>query len=760
MSILGTRVFRAAEDPRFLTGGDRYIDNLDVDGAGHVAYVTSTVAHARVAGIDASDARAMPGVLAVYTAAEVGLPPKRVDMARVPEAMVLPLLATDTVRFVGEIVATVVAETRAEAVDAAEAVIVDYEPLPAVVGVDGALADGAPLLFPDAGTNVALHARFRANADEFWDGCDVVVRERLVNQRVAVAPMEPRAAVAWWETVGQAPRLHQYSCTQGAHGTRNSLAKTYGLEREQVHVIAPDVGGGFGGKSGDYPEELLLAWFARDLGRPVRWVETRTQNMLGMYHGRAQVHECELGGTRDGKLLAYRLRVIADCGAYPFDGVMLPYLTRLMAGGVYDLDRVDVEIVAAVTNTTPIGAFRGAGRPEATAAIERMVDRFAQEIGADPSELRRRNFIAPSAFPYTNRTKATYDSGDYEGALDKALATAGYEALRAEQARRRADGAAKLLGIGLSSYVEITNGDGSGEFGAIEVTDDGGAIVHTGTSPHGQGHHTSVRDDRVRPHGHPVRAHRGAPRRHRHRAPRRRHRRLAFAAGRRERGLAARPRRSSTAPARSRPTCSRPIRPTSCSTASVGRSTSPARPRSPGRGRSSRPRRRPNSTRASCRTACDFEETAGSFPFGTHVAVVEIDRDTGEVTALRHVACDDAGTIVNPVLFDGQVHGGVASGIAQALFEEMRYDADGNPLTANFLDYAFPAASELPSFERVAQETPSPLNPLGAKGIGEAGTIGATPAVQNAVVDALSHLGVTHLDMPLTPERVWRALHP
>ncbi len=752
MSILGTRVLRAAEDPRFLTGGDRYIDNIPVEGAAHAVYVTSPVAHARITGIDTTDARTKPGVLGVYTASDVGLPAKRVDMARVPESMVLPLLATDRVRFVGELVAAVVAETRAEAVDAAEAVIVDYDPLPAVVGVDDALADGAPLLFPDAGTNVALHAAFRATEDIF-EGCEVVVRERLVNQRVAVAPLEPRAAAAWWE----GDRLHQYACTQGAHGTRNSIAKTYGLEREQVHVIAPDVGGGFGGKSGDYPEELLLGWFARDLGRPVRWAETRTQNMLGMYHGRAQVHECELGGTRDGKLLAYRLRVLADCGAYPFDGVMLPYLTRLMAGGVYALDRVDVEIVAAVTNTTPIGAFRGAGRPEATAAIERMVDRFAYEVGLDPGEVRRRNFIAPDAFPYTSRTKATYDSGDYEGALDKVLAAAGYDELRAEQTRRRASGAPRLLGIGLSSYVEITNGDGSGEFGSIEVTPDGGAIVHTGTSPHGQGHHTAfamIASDLT-----------GIP-----------FERIEVRHG----DTDAVPRGGGTGGSRSLQAGGSAVWRASESLVDRARTLAadlleadPAdividRDRgvfhvagTPALTRSWSELATAASTQLDegvLRAAYDFEETAGSFPFGTHLAVVEIDRDTGAVTLLRHVACDDAGTIINPVLFDGQVHGGVASGISQALYEVVRYDTDGNPLTANFLDYTFPAASEFPSFERVAQETPSPLNPLGAKGVGEAGTIGATPAVQNAVVDALSHLGVTHLDMPLTPERVWQAL--
>lgn len=753
MSILGTRVLRAAEDPRFLTGGDRYIDNLPLPGAAHVAYVYSTAAHALLTRVDTSAAAAMPGVLGVYTAADIDLGPKRPGNPRVPEAMAHPLLAVDRVRYVGELVAAVVAETKTAAVDAAELVEVDYDPLPVVVDMEAALDADAPLLFPEAETNVAVQVPFRTTGDDFFDGCDVVVRERIVNQRVAVSPLEVRAAAAQWVD----GRLVQWACTQGAHGTKGTLAKLFGLPEDDVHVIAPDVGGGFGAKSGDFPEEVLLGWFARQLGRPVRWVETRTQSMIGLYHGRAQVQYCELGGTSDGQLLAYRLRVVQDCGAYAYDGVFLPFLTRLMAGGVYDLDRVDCEVVAVVTNTTPIGAYRGAGRPEATAAIERMVDRFAVEAGLDPVEVRRRNFVTPEQFPYTNKTKATYDSGDYEGALDKALAAADYAALRAEQQRRRTDPNAPLLGIGVSSYVEITNGDGSGEYGSIEVTPEGGAIVHTGTSPHGQGHHTAFAMIAADLTGIPFE-------------------RIEVRHG----DTDAVPRGGGTGGSRSLQAGGSAVWRASEALVDTARNLAaelleanpddvvldldrgafhvagtPAISRSWADLATAAPDHADNGV---LRAAQDFEETAGTFPFGTHVAVVEIDRETGLVTQLRHVACDDAGTIVNPLLFDGQVHGGVASGISQALFEEFRYDPDGNPLTANFLDYCFPAATEFCSFERVVQETPSPLNPLGAKGVGEAGTIGATPAVQNAVVDALAHLGVRHLDMPLTPERVWGAL--
>jgi carbon-monoxide dehydrogenase large subunit len=440
---------------------------------------------------------------------------------------------------------------------------------------------------------------------------------------------------------------------------------------------------------------------------------------------------------------------------------VLPFLTRLMASGVYAFRNVDVEVVAAVTNTTPIGAYRGAGRPEATAAIERMVDRFAAEIGMDPTEVRRRNLLAPDAFPYTTPTRATYDSGDYEGALDRAIAASGYAALRDEQARRRADGEGMLLGIGLSTYVEITNGGAEPEFGSIEVLADGRAIVRTGTSPHGQGHATvfamlasdvtgipfeniEVRhgdtDDVPRGHG------TGGSR-------------SLQAGGSAVQGAAeelVRVARDLAAEMLEANVDDVVLDKDAGAFHVVG---TPAIARTwADLGAGFAARDHGDDAKAMLQAAYDFEPPAGTFPFGAHVAVVEVDRETGYVTLQRLVACDDAGRIMNPLVVDGQVHGGVAQGAAQALFEEVRFDDDGNPLTANLMDYAFPSAAEFPSFERVEMETPTPLNPLGAKGIGEAGTIGATPAVQNAVVDALAHLGVRHVDMPCTPERVWRAM--
>jgi carbon-monoxide dehydrogenase large subunit len=749
-SLLGTRVLRA-EDPRFLTGGDRYIDNLEIDGALHVVYVRSSVAHARFT-VDLDGARHAPGIVAVYAAPDVDLPPDQLPNPRVPEVMAQPAVAIDTVRFVGEIVAIVVGSSRAAAVDAAEAVVVDYEPLPVVVDPEVALTEGTPLLFPEAGTNVAIEAGFR-RGDDFFDGCDVVVRQRIVNQRLAPCPLEVRSSAARPETDG---RLTVWSCTQGPHGTRRALARRLGLEPDRLHVVTPDVGGGFGAKGGAAPEEVLLPWLALRLGRPVRWTETRTESMQTLVHGRGQIQYAELGGTRDGRMLAYRLRILQDAGAYPTNGAMLPFLTRLMAPGVYDLANVDVAIASVATNTCPVEAYRGAGRPEATAAIERIVDVYAAEIGHDPAEVRSANLLAPDAFPHVTPTKAHYDSGDYGVALERVMESAGYAALREEQRARRSRGDRRVLGVGLSVYVEITNGGGEGDYGSVEVTHDGGAIVRTGTSAHGQGHdtvfamlahdETGIPFDRIEVrHGDTDDV----------------------------------PRGNGTGGSRSLQAGGPPIVASAQEVARVGQAVAAElleanpldmvldleRGEFHVAGTPSRAvtwadvaRRYATDEGRALLVERDVEPEGATFPFGAHVAVVEIDLDTGHVELVRHVALDDCGRVMNPLIVTGQVHGGVAQGAAQALWEEVRFDADGNPLTATLLDYAFPSAAEFPSFERVVMETPTARNALGAKGIGEAGTIGATPAVQNAVVDALAHLGVRHVDMPCTPERVWRAI--
>ncbi|MFM9131181.1 MAG: xanthine dehydrogenase family protein molybdopterin-binding subunit [Actinomycetota bacterium] len=745
MSILGTRVVRV-EDPRFLRGEGTYIANLPLEGAVHITYVRSSMAHARILSVDSAEAAAMPGVLHVWTAADIDLPAAPPANGMMNAGIRFPYVAADTVRFVGDIVAAVISTTKTQGLDAAEAVIVDYDPLPVVLDVDESLTD-AVVLHPEAGTNVVL--KF-ANPDDtdIFAGCDVVVELTIENNKVATAPMEVRSCAALWED----GKLTQWACSQGAHGARDGLAEVLGVDKSDVRVITPDVGGGFGAKSGVYAEEIMVGWAARRLGRPVRWTESRTENMLSMGHGRAQRQRTRMGGTKDGRITAYRLDVVQDAGAYAKAGAVLPYMTRMMAGGVYDIERVQFESHSVVTNTSPTVAYRGAGRPEATAAIERTIDEFARACGMDPTEVRRRNYLQPSAFPLTTPMGAKYDSGEYEAALDKVLAAADYAGLRAEQRRRRESGDPVQLGIGISSYVETTNPMGGGEYGAVEITADGGAIVRTGSSSHGQGHHTAWAMIVSEATGIPMD-------------------RIEFRFG----DTSDVDRGGGTGGSRSLQVGGTAARLAAEAVVEKARQLAAdmleAAPedvvidtvRGAFHVQGSPQPARTWSELAAVATVpltadVDFKPEGATFPFGSHVCVVEVDTETGSVAVVRHVACDDAGTIINPLIVDGQVHGGLAQGIAQALLEEVAYDADGNPVTSNFADYGIISAAELPSFERVVMETPTPRNPLGAKGIGEAGTIGATPAVHNAVVDAVSHLGVTHIDMPCTSFRVWSAI--
>ena len=493
MSILGTRVARV-EDPRLLTEGARYVADLRepaLDGAVHATFVRSTVAHGRVLAIDVDEARARPGVVDVVVGADVDLPPVPGTGNR---AMARPLLATDRVRFVGEPVAVVLSESPEAGVDAAEWVVVDVDPLPAVVDPVAAI-DGDTVLFPDVGTNVVAAFGDEGGADAPGGpaGCEVVVRRRIVNQRVAPVPLEGRSSAAAWVD----GRLVLWCSTQNAHGVRDALASTYGLDPGEVRVVAPDVGGGFGAKIGAHPEDLVLGWLSRRCGRPVRWTDTRTDNLTAMVHGRAQVQDVTIGGRRDGTIEAYHLDIVQDAGAYPAMGAFLPHLTRSMAAGTYAIPRVTSHATVVATTTTPVAAYRGAGRPEATAAIERAVDLFAAEVGLDPAEVRRRNLVPAFAEARDMPTGATYDCGDFPGALERVLEAAGYDELRAEQARRRAAGETRVLGIGVSSYVEVTSGPRAGsEYGRVELRANGDgeveALVTTGASPHGQGLATAL----------------------------------------------------------------------------------------------------------------------------------------------------------------------------------------------------------------------------------------------------------------------------
>jgi carbon-monoxide dehydrogenase large subunit len=748
--FVGQRVLRR-EDARFLRGAGRYVENLDVSEALHVTFVRSPVAHARVAGVDVSEARAA-GAQA-FTAADLDLgtfdPP---PFPGLDQRMGRPFLAHEVVRFAGDIVAIVVTHTRAEGFDAAELVAVDYEELPAVADPHRALA-GDVLLFTEAGTNVCRRGGPEQRDEGLFDGCDAVVSGRLVSQRLAPSPLEARSSAA---AVGDDGRLTVWLSTQTPHQDRAGLARALGLDPSAVRVVAPDVGGGFGAKILS-AEDVLVAWLARKLGRPVRWTETRSENMVAMTHGRAAVLDFTIGGSRDGRVQAYRLDVLQDVGAYPGIAAILPGFTGLMASGVYGIPKIEVGFTCVVTNTTPIGPFRGAGRPEATQAVERGIDLFAAEVGLDPAEVRRRNFIQPDAFPYTTASGAGYDSGDYERALDLALDAAGYAALREEQRRRRAEGGVRQLGIGVSAYVEITNGLPEGEFGAVEITADGEAVLRTGSFSHGQGHETTfamIVADRL---GIPLQSVRvvkgdtdevlrgtgtyGSK---------------STQIGGVAAGLAA-----DDVVERAKSLAADLLEASAADVvldvdAGAFHVVGAPRPSLSWAELASRLEER--GQLGELRAEHDFAPGVPTFPFGAHVAVVEVDTETGAVELRRLVAVDDAGRIINPVIAQGQVHGGVATGVAQALYEEVVYDDDGNPLTASLLAYAFPSAAELPSFDDVPMETPTPINPLGAKGIGESGTIGATPAVQNAVADALAPLGVRHVDMPANGERVWRAL--
>jgi carbon-monoxide dehydrogenase large subunit len=751
-SILGNRV-RRVEDPQLLVGAGRYVGDIAVPGLGHVAFVRSPVAHARIDRIDVADAAKAPGIVAVLTADDLGLPV-------VHGLMVLnagagrPPLARHKVRFVGDAVVAVVGETARAAVDAAELVVVDYEPLDAVVDPETALDPGAPLQFEELGTNLAAGSRDPDSPDPLA-GAVRVVRARIDNQRVAVVPMETNVITAVPGDDGDGHDLTIWISTQMPHGFHHQMCGILGLDPERVRVVAPYVGGAFGAKAGVGAEHAVVVAAARLLGRPLTWVETRSENLIAAPHGRGQVDYIEMGFDADAHITGMRCRIIADAGAYAgFGGALALGPTRMMAQGVYRIPAIRYDVASVLTNTTPMGAFRGAGRPEAAEFLERIMDIAADELDIDPVELRRRNLLGADVFPYTTVMGTTYDSGDYRRVLDEVVRLAGYEDLRAEQARRRAAGDRMALGIGVSVYVEITGGVGGEELGVVEIGEDGSATIRVGTSGHGQGHPTSfamIVADRL-----------GIPMESIHFIQ---SDTAAVATGggtggsrslqlggsavlqaaegvlERARDLAARQLEADPADI------------VVTAEGTVGVAGVPARALSWGE-----LARQAAGEGDALAVSVDFHSGGASFPFGAHIAVVEVDTETGKVTVVRHVAVDDCGRILNPLIVAGQQHGGIAQGMAQALWEQVVFDADGNPLTANLADYAMPSAAELPSLEASNTETPSPLNPLGAKGIGESGTIGSTPAVHNAVIDAVSHLGVRHIDMPCTPERVWRAI--
>ena len=757
-SILGHSVKRT-EDQGLITGSADYTGDLPVEGALHAVFVRSPFAHGTLSSVDVAEARERPGVVAVYTAADLELGARPGLPGVVPESMSRPHLAEGKVRFVGDIVAVVIAASAGEAQDASESVIADIEPLPAVTDLEAAIADSAPLLFEDNGSNLCA-AGGTGEVEGIFDGADVVVERTFRNQRVAGVPMEPNACVA---VPGEPDGgITLWLSTQTPHGARDAIAADLHLEAEQVRVVAPRVGGGFGPKATAYPEFTIAAKAAMALGRPVRWNETRSENMLSMVHGRSQVQHAELGVKRDGTIVGLRAHIIGDAGAYPSVGAILPSLTQLMAQGVYDIPAIEFGWRSVATNTTTCGAYRGAGRPEATQLLERIVDIAADEIGMDPLEMRRKNFLAPEAFPMTSLTGAQYDNAEHAKSLDAVKAAAGYDELLAEQQRRRAAGDRVAMGIGVGSYVEVTAPLGlDGEFGSAQAHPDGTFTVMAGTSAHGQGHETAyaqlasavlgVPMDKVRV----VQSDTALVRSGQGTLGSRSLQTGGSAIHNASEQLVSRAKEIAAhlleaAPGDIEQTDGgfgvRGVASAGVSWAQVATAAEDGSATAEG-------------TKAPLLEELDFKQGQSSFPFGSHIAVVEVDLDTGMVHQRRHVAVDDCGKILNPMLVAGQQHGGIAQGISQALFERVTFDDDGNPTTGNLASYVIPSAADLCSFEVSNTETPTFLNPIGAKGIGESGTIGSTPAVHNAVIDAISHLGVSHVDMPLTPEAVWRAVH-
>ena len=750
MSVLGTRVLRT-EDGRFLRGQGRYVENLPLDDALHVTFVRSLLAHARIGGVDASAAEALPGVQ-VLTGADVdvgpfGPPP----LPGLNAAMGRPLVAKDVVRFVGEIVAIVVSENRATGVDAAELVLVDYDPLAVAASVHDAVKDEV-LLFPEVGTNVAARSGAAERDESLFDGCEVVVSGRHVSQRMAGCPLEPRSAAA---ELGSDGRITLMLQTQAPQRDLQALAGTLGIDPSQVHLVSPDIGGGFGVKFLGV-EEILVAWLARRLGRPARWTETRRESMVSLPHGRAQHVELTIGGRRDGTVLAYRLDILQDGGAYPMLGCFLPNFTALLSSGVYAIPRIEVSGRSVVTNTTPVTTFRGAGRPEATQALERALDLFAAEIGMDAAEVRRRNFISKDAFPFTTATGAVYDSGDYGRALELALGSLDLDEVRAEQRSRREQNAVRQLGVGIGAYTEITNPVGETEFAEVEISRGGHATLRSGSLSTGQGHETTFATIVAARLGLPVEqvtvvqgdtdeVAKGSG---------------TYGAKSTQIGGAAAALAAEQVVEQAKDLVAGYLEASPTDIVldeGTGRLHVAGAPATGLSWKELAARAEADGRLGDLKAEHEFH-AGPTFPFGVHVAVVEVDTETGAVELQRLVAVDDAGTLINPIVVEGQVHGGIATGVAQALYEDFVYDEDGTPLTDTLLSYAFPSPADLPSWETIEMETPTPANALGAKGIGESGTIGATAAVHNAVVDALAPYGVRHVDLPANGENVWRAL--
>ena len=709
--------------------------------------VRSDLPHGIITDIDVEDAVDAPGVVAVFTHADLGLADFGVGSPGADRRFTQPVPARDRVRFTGEAVAVVIAETDQQAEDAARLVWVDIDPLPSVTSPIDAMAEGAPLLFPEIGTNIALDTTGTEPAEDPLAGAEVVIRKEFYNQRVAGLPLENSNCLA----VPDGDRLDVWTGSQNAFVHRNVISRCLGIDRDLVRVVVPDMGGGFGVKIAPVAEQVLCAAAAHRLGRPVRWQETREENLLTMPHGRAVYQFVELGALRDGTLTGLRVHTVAESGGYVYFGAYLPEFTIMVANGAYDIPRVQFTYQSVVSNTCPINAYRGAGRPEATCYLERCMDLLAEELQMDPADLRRKNFIQPHQFPYRTPTRQLYDSGDYDAALDRALEMVDYPGLRRRQSRRVERGDRWRLGVGLSTYVEITAPQGRTEWGSVTVRDDGMIEVATGISSHGQGHETSLTQIAADVLRVPMD-------------------RIVYIQGDTDRVASG----GGTMGSRSLQLGGTAVLEAGQDVVEKGKKMFAALNEAAvedvvvGDGGRVSVAGSPDismtwwelarTTGDGLSSQLSFDQPEATFPFGTHVAVVEVDTETGDVRYLRHIAVDDCGKILNRRLVDGQVQGGVGQGAGQALLEQVLYDEEANPLTTNLTTYLVPTAANMPSIEIDHTVTPTIQNALGVKGIGEAGTIGATAAIHNAVLDALRPLGVDHLDMPLTPVRVWEAI--
>src|SRR6516162_642709 len=759
------------EDTRLLTGQTNWTDNIQLPGMVHVAFVRSPMAHARITRVDVSAARSAPGVIAAFSGADFAAEQGSLPCAwPVTPDIVIPAhppMAVDEVRYVGEIVACVVARDRYAAADAFQLVDVDYEPLPAVLDMEAALAEGSPKVH-EAGNKSFVWPFAQGDVETAFRDAPVVIERTYRQQRLIPEAMEPRAVVC--QPVGDEFTL--WTSTQIPHVLRFLIAAVLGIPEQNVRVVAPDVGGGFGSKLQVTAEEFLAVLIARKIGRPVKWTESRSEGNLAVHHGRDQIQRIKVAADRDGRLRGLSVDLLADMGAY----LMLvtpgiPLLGAFMYNAIYKMDAYSFKCTGVFTTKVPTDAYRGAGRPEATFAIEHAMDDLAAELGMDPLELRKRNWITHEEFPFTTIAGLTYDSGNYEAATAKAVELFGYDDLRKEQAARRAAGDLVQLGIGISTFTEMCGlapsrvlgslayGAGGWEHASVRMLPTGKVEVVTGSSAHGQGHETAwsqIVADRLGVPFEDVRVLHGDTQ-------------IA------SKGMDTYGSRSLTVGGIALVgACDKVIAKAKRITAHMLEASEQDIEWTPGRfsvrgdpeqGRSIgeialatfAAHNLPDGVEPSLDSEATYDPNNFSFPHGTHLCAVEVDTETGQVTIRSYVAVDDIGKVINPLIVDGQVHGGIAQGIAQALYEEAVYDDDGNLTTTTLADYLVPSAADLPSYVTDRTESPA-ANRLGVKGVGEAGTIASTPAVVNAIIDALRPLGISDITMPCTPERVWRAI--